>query len=381
MVFEDWFKDWNTKRMERLQTTHPIMSTLRRRAEDMLIRTNKNLNITSVFDPEVKKPNAFHKVLYTFSDTSKHYQTGLSLLKQGWSRIKIGYRFIGSLYKGVLYRIDRKYDNVIDTKEVNKVAAETLDNRLDKRMRQNRRLFRLLKVRRFGNFWRRSAGIKPYHIIEGLDEVVVVDKTSTLYKLYRIYKPKSISPVLVIFVIFGCFNYKLMTDLQSHHYINSLDNIENNKQWFVFTKEKDKRFLQVYSFINDIFEGKINERVDRYPQYESLIPEINEFILKNNEYKALLMLPVMAGFFLTFLYQSYLRKQHVKGFWKSSRMVGFQFLKYIMTSNLIINVMSLNSDNYMRFEIAKLLLDKEGKDPQVIEEYNFFMENLKYTII
>jgi hypothetical protein len=378
MNFNEWFKEWTSKRMEKLQTTHPIISTLRRRAEDHLIRTNKTLDISSVFDPEKRQPSALHKVLYSFSDTYKYYQTAVALLKRGWSNIRTGYNYIGSLYRGILFKIDKKYKNLIDTKVV-KIVQQTFDDSIEKRMRFNRRIYRLLKIRRFGNFWRRSAGIRTYHVIDGLEEVIV-DRTSTLYKLFQVYRPKKMSATLALFIIFACFNYKLLTDLQIHQQINNLDNIEKKKKYLIFNKEKDERFLIVYNFINDIFEGKINERVDRYPQYEKYIPEINDFIEKNNQYKSLLILPIMTGFFLIFLYQSYLRKKQIKGFLKSARAITFQFLKYMMTSNLIISVMSLNSDNYMRFEIAKLLLDKEGYYPNILEEYHFFIENLKYSI-
>jgi hypothetical protein len=382
MNFDEWFKDWNSKRTERLQTTHPIMSTVRRKAEECLTRANKDIKIESVFDSNLKKPNFLHRIIYSTSGTSKYFGVLRTALSSGIGYLRKTKEYFASINRAIVSRVDQKYYGLPEntSKDSNIVKEETLDKKLERRMRQNRRVHRLLKIRRFGNFWRNSAGIRTYHIIEGIEDVVIADKVSTFHKLFQIYRPRKIRITLSLFIVFAALNYKLMTDLQMHQYITSLENIEESKKYFVFNKEKDQQYLIVYKIIYDIFAGRINETVDKYPQYEKQIPEINEYIFKNNEYKALLMLPIMFTFFSIFLYQSYLKKKQVKGFVKSLKVITFQFLKYTLTSNIIVNVLSLNSDNYMRFEIAKLLLDKDNQYPLILDEFNFFMQNIKYAI-
>jgi hypothetical protein len=363
MNFNEWFKDRADKSLSKMARIHPLMFQLRKKADSLLIKNYDN-KIKSIFDSDSFQPTIIDKLYYNLINLNQRF----SILKSSTliynNLIKFS-SLIGKSLSNISNMINNKFDSIM-IKE-NKTQIKFIENT---KYNYNTKLYRLLVFRKYGNFIREIFQVQKYFILQPRI-IQVKPYYSIFYKIFKIINFKrKIKVFNVLFcIIIGQTFYNLY-ELDKQKNIASIDN-----HYIIFNDKKDKLYLRIYKFTNDIISGKYFEIKEEYKEYIDKSEEITEKFIFTNEKHSFVFYTSLTFITLFFIITS-VKSIKNKGFLKKLKLIFLNFIKsYFIFSLILINTNN-NFNNDLRYQIVELLLDDKESG-----EFKFYLDNLKYLKI
>lgn len=344
MEFEKWYRDKAKNKIERSMTRHPMMTMIRKSADEKVIKFAKNYPFfnssllgKSVYDPESKIPNIFDKIYY-------HSQMIVLKIKNKNISKKIASVFI--FFKDKINhkrdQFDSVYEKIIKSNSENMIQIESkkrrfeiirklkfitiinlfnsksdqifnddIGNKLIDNYNLNKKVYSQLKMYRFINFWREVCFIKPTFIVElkpekKIEKVIDVKNYETIfYKLYKMleYKTnfsyynrivlnflkKRKTPILITTYIAASVAtlYKMNKNRFQENII--LEKVLTQNDVFkpiIFDFKKDSEFLEMIKIENEIYNSDVEklskdiESLEKINEKKISLKQKNELYLK-----------------------------------------------------------------------------------------------------
>jgi hypothetical protein len=366
MNFDDWFKERTKKKIDKISVAHPMMSQVRRKADALLLKSYNN-EIKSIFDTESVKPNKFDRIHFKLEKYYKYTSKLKPYMSSAYNKLSDVLKILSSKLLIVSEYINVRFnEKLIQEGKMDKPSIQATNSMYD----YNRKLYRQLTFRRFGNTCRNLFGVQRYFIMQNAP---VMNKPyyHIFYKIFKLIPIGRVRYPYILFVLMLGWNYRLglisnkQTDVINAHKRNSV----------IYNEKKDKLFIDIIKFCNEMLILEFHP--ENYPQFKNKEEEIRELAANTLNHKTVFDLTCLGLFFIAYVINVARNFKFHKGAHKKLKFMTIRFIMYYIALSLIMKFTANNADGYFKLEVAKVILDNKDSD---LNDFNFFVSNMHYLI-